>query len=151
MVFFVLSILIIGGIFDPSHDHLMKMLSGQIGSVNFYNMAKAILPQVNQGKWYFRLVVLYSFGQSLHYFLWLNIIPDYKLKSKHTISFKQSLKLINRDCGQNIVWWVLGGGSIFLLLIFVSSLETARNCYFGFAAIHGYLEIVSFPLISKNS
>jgi hypothetical protein len=151
MVFIVLSILIMGGIFDLPHDYLMNMLNVHIGSVNFYNMAKAILPQVNQGEWYFRLVVLYSFGQSLHYFLWLNIIPDYKLKSKHTISFKQSLKLINLDCGQNIVWWVLGGGGIFLLLIFVSSLENARNYYFSFAAIHGYLEIVSIPLINKNT
>ena len=88
-----------------------------------------------------RLLVAYAFGQSVHYSLWLKIIPEQQHTSKIPTSFRQSLRLFIEDFNEKTFSISL---LIILCVLAVAAFSTSiqfRSFYFYIAAFHGFFEI----------
>jgi len=97
------------------------------------------------------LLSAYAFGQSMHYFVWLKVIPEQSLVRKTPLSFGQSLRAWHRESG-----WILTSCAIALSVLsigalFVFNWETLRSLYLALASSHGYLEIAALPFGLRRS
>ena len=97
------------------------------------------------GDWPARLVVFFAFAQSVHYGVWLRVVPDEARKSKTPRSFTMSARALLRDCGPIVVAAAVAL-SIGLAAWAIFDLASARDGYFRFAIFHGYLEFAAFAL-----
>ncbi len=89
-----------------------------------------------------RLVLVFAFLQSVHYGVWLRLIPDEDRARPAPRTFRASWAALEADFGP----WTLGG----VVLAFVAiaawglvSLPQARLGYLHLAAFHGYLELAA--------
>ncbi len=88
--------------------------------------------------WY-RAVVLYTFGLSIHYFVWLRAIPEAKRKTP--LSWRRSFELLKQDFGG---WALLAALAIWILgwSIWAWNGELGARFYFRIATLHGWLELM---------
>lgn len=89
----------------------------------------------------YRAVVLYTYGISLHYFIWLRAIPECRSKGQAPTSFRRSLDLLRADLGPKTLAAVILIGFAGTIL-WVAKPALGAAIYFGWAAMHGWLETV---------
>ena len=90
--------------------------------------------------WQFRLVTLYAFLQSIHYFVWIRLIPEEAKKQPTPQSFTKSFLSLKEDIGS--IFFVsifIAAGA--LLLYAVYSPQEARYQYLYLISFHGFLEL----------
>ena len=89
----------------------------------------------------------FALGQSTHYFVWLKALPDQVHDHVVPTTYRQSVRLLERDFGTTLMRWlvlgVLGGLGLWLLL----GLEAGRAVYFAVAGFHGLLELAGLGLL----
>jgi hypothetical protein len=98
--------------------------------------------------WY-RTVVLYTFGLSLHYYVWLKAIPESGMAAPKPNAFRVSLEHLRRDVGDRTLLAFLVIVAVTLGIYAVSTVWGAR-VYFAAAAMHGWFEISFLLLRSKR-
>jgi hypothetical protein len=107
-------------------------------------LASVLAPGLST-EWALRLVVFYAFGQSVHYAVWLRLLPDEDRARATPRSFSASWRALAADLGP---WMVLGAASA--VLVFgvwaLVDVPTARAAYLRSAAFHGHLELVALAL-----
>ena len=92
---------------------------------------------LNEAQWY-RMLVLYTFGLSMHYFVWLKAVPE--CTQRFPNSWRRSAELLREDLGQRGALFaalVAGAG----LLTWVCSPKWGPRIYFQAALLHGWLEL----------
>lgn len=94
-----------------------------------------------------RMIVLYAFGLSLHYFVWLRAIPQSLELNSSPNSFRRSLILLKKDCGPVLTYLLFVGVVVAAVIVLFTGY--AGRIYFGVAMLHGWLELtfLSFGLI----
>lgn len=90
--------------------------------------------------WY-RLLVLYAFGLSMHYFVWLRAIPQSLNPIEHPNNSRLSLKCLREDIGDKLLL-IFALVSMVGILIWLFSFALGARIYFEIAILHGALEIV---------
>lgn len=90
--------------------------------------------------WY-RFLVLYAFGLSMHYFVWLKAIPQSLNPLEQPNNFRLSLKYLREDLGDKILLALLMI-SILGFMIWLFSFNLGARIYFEMAILHGALELV---------
>jgi hypothetical protein len=90
--------------------------------------------------WY-RVLVLYAFGLSMHYFVWLKAIPESKNSAEHPSSFRLTIKNMQKEFGRNL-FFLFSLISITGVLIWIFYFPFGSQFYFECAILHGMLEIV---------
>ncbi|HTJ82283.1 MAG TPA: hypothetical protein VL400_11230, partial [Polyangiaceae bacterium] len=93
-----------------------------------------------------RLVALFAFAQSVHYAVWLRVLPDEVRARKTPRSFVQSARALVSDVGGLMVVAAMLGAALFLFWGFVDVYQ-ARVRYLSFALFHGYLELAALGLL----
>jgi len=93
-----------------------------------------------------RLVLLFCFGQTIHYAIWLQLLPDEDRARATPTSFRASHRALRRDLGD------LGLGLAVLLALglavwAVVDLLHASHGYFRAARFHGHLELMAGALL----
>ncbi|HEY8379975.1 MAG TPA: hypothetical protein VIK91_25975 [Nannocystis sp.] len=93
-----------------------------------------------------RLVLLFCFSQSLHYGVWLHLVPDEDRERATPPTFRASYALLRRDLGDT------GLVVAALLAVFIAGwaafdLAAANLGYFRMARFHGHLELVAGALL----
>jgi hypothetical protein len=83
----------------------------------------------------------YVFLQSIHYGIWLYLIPQEELPAQGTNSFRTTARALVSDFGAQALALVLLTSSAVLAGAFFH-LERARALYVSLATFHGYLETV---------
>ncbi len=89
-----------------------------------------------------RAVALFAFGQSLHYAVWLRLIPDEARPGGGTRAWRTSWRALRRD----VPGWLLGGAfaaGVGIVAMAVVDLADARRRYLQLAFFHGYVELVA--------
>ncbi|MDB4944524.1 MAG: hypothetical protein JWP97_4058 [Labilithrix sp.] len=107
-------------------------------------LASALAPDVST-RWALRLVVLYAFGQSIHYAIWLRLVPDEDRERATPRTFRASWQALTRDVGP----WVLAGAGLaiaFFACWALVSVSGARDGYLRAGAFHGHLELVALAV-----
>ena len=93
-----------------------------------------------------RAVVLYAFGLSLHYFVWIKAIPESLSVLDRPNSFRASLGHLRRDLGRNTLALsacVAGAG----MLVWSLSFPLGSAIYFDLALLHAWVELLSISLV----
>ena len=94
--------------------------------------------------WY-RLIVIYTFGLSTHYFVWLKAIPESGMAHEYPNTFRLSLEKLRVDAGNRALIFTLLVAFVTFGVYAVSTVWGAR-VYFAAAAMHGWFEL-SFLLL----
>ncbi len=92
-----------------------------------------------------RLVLAFAFSQSVHYAVWLRVIPEEARRTKTGRSFAQSARALTRELGTMTVWLTLAACAG-LALWATTDLARARDGYLRVAACHGYVELAVMAL-----
>lgn len=138
----LLSILILSGYFDNilvNSFSLFSFFSEDISTKAFNSIFYGLKQPEFIVK---RLLAIFTWTQSLHYLVWLKIIPELDENSQAPLPFKKSYLLLVSDIGKKI--------TIFSIIISISSLliwvllefKEARYFYILFASFHGFFEIL---------
>lgn len=113
--------------------------------LNTGSLAYQLSPTM-RGPWPMRMLVLYAFGQTAHYVVWMRLVPEEERPSATPRSFAQSFRALHADVGGILLWATLGG-MIALAVWAAASLGAARNGYIQLAFFHGYLELAAAALM----
>ena len=95
--------------------------------------------------------MLYAFGQSAHYLIWLRLMPEDDRPSPTPRSFTQSLRALHADVGGPLLWLALLGAIALVFWAFSHGIGNARDRYIDLAFFHGYLELVAASLLWAES
>lgn len=149
LTFLTVSILIALGVFDflyiyyPAHTYLA------IAHMDMKSLGSSLAPWVYNPELWARLVVVYAFGQSMHYFVWLKAIPDQNTAAQVPTSFRQSWRFLKKDFGIKFI-------GLTLLFLMIASLpwalmnwSEARVLYLSIATYHVYYEIVGLAYFRR--
>jgi hypothetical protein len=137
-VFFLIHLVVIYGAIDPLLNASL-LEQWRLENTAWFLASWSADPLV----WY-RWLVLYTFGLSMHYFVWLRALPEAELKSKAPLSFRLSWQEWQKDIGPITLKIILISALIgFGLWIFQYNL--GKTIYFQIALLHGALEVVFLP------
>jgi hypothetical protein len=96
-----------------------------------------------------RAVRFFAFAQSVHYLVWLRLIPEEDRPQETPRSYRQSLRALRRDFGGVAVWagFLVAAG---LALFAMVRLALAREVYFAVAYAHGHIELLAIAWFASR-
>lgn len=100
--------------------------------------------------WGIRLVILFTFAQSVHYIIWVRMIPEEDRPQHTPRTFAASYRALKDDFGA----WALLATSLFALFVIgwaLFDLMEARIGYLRIALFHGHLELAVATLFWAES
>jgi hypothetical protein len=146
-VFAFIHVLVLFGTFDFLYQFYAPQGFFSGLQLDYSDLGKTIAPWSQNSKLWFHLVVLYAFGQAVHYFIWLKAIPEQELKTEYPISFRLTWHHLLQDYGRKtliaVCALILTSAAVWAFVQF----PEARALYFIVAAVHGYLEIAGLGFI----
>lgn len=96
-----------------------------------------------------RMVVLFAFAQSIHYAMWLRLVPDDDRERATTRTFRASFRAVRDDLGVLVL--ALGASAAIGVLGWaLIDLGAARAGYLRAAIFHGHLELVALALFATE-
>jgi hypothetical protein len=87
-----------------------------------------------------RWVLAFAFAQSVHYTIWLRLVPEEDREREGPRGFASSYRALVADLGKPIVW-ATALGTLGLAIWAAFDLVAARSGYLRFAVFHGQLEL----------
>jgi hypothetical protein len=136
--------LILGGALAPLAQHTGGFVAPWTG-LTAWSLARGLAPGPF-GPMAMRLLVLYAFAQSVHYVVWLRLVPEDDRPSPTPRSFLQSFRALRADVGALVLWAALLGMLAFAVWAAIDA-GRARNGYIQLAFFHGYLELAAGALL----
>lgn len=144
IVFAVLSIVMLSGGFDGFSQHAAA--SALRTGTDLRQAMWQYAPFCPNETTAIRFVVLFVFAQSVHYSIWLRLVPDEARPRKGLPSFSRSFRALRDDFGRLVLAGFALASTTFLVWG-ARDLEPARLGYLRFAAFHGYLELAFLALL----
>lgn len=106
----------------------------------------AALSPVKDPTWALRWLLFFAFSQSVHYAVWLRLIPDEARERAGIRPFAASYRALREELGRAVV--ILSLLATLALLAFACvDLQGARAAYLRLALFHGPLEIATAVLL----
>jgi hypothetical protein len=143
-VFALGSAMILGGALDG-----MVMSRGADGSpwagIDVVTMQSS-LASFADGPWALRFVLLFAYGQSVHYTIWLRLVPEEDRPAGTPRTFARSYRALLADLGPWLLVVAVAATAVFLGWAFVD-VAAARMAYLEVGFFHAYLEVVMLALI----
>lgn len=88
------------------------------------------------------LGLLYVMLQSIHYAVWLAVVPQEDMRGQGTRTLRMSLRAATRDFGRPGAALIVAlVGAVFVASLFAS--DRTRQLYLSLATFHGYLELAA--------
>lgn len=137
LLFLAVSVLIMAGWLEP----WARGLAWQPGDLGPGYHLSFLAPGMAD-PWGLRLVLLFAFAQSVHYSVWLRLIPEDDRPQATPRTFRASARALRADLGSPL----LAGAVLLSLgnaLWAVLDLAEARENYLRMALFHGYLELIA--------
>jgi hypothetical protein len=119
--------------------------SASIGGVTWPAQLAALAPGTSP-ELGVRLVVLFAFAQSVHYGIWLRLVPEEDRDRATPRTFTASLRALERDVGAPtlVAFALVAAGLVAWALV---DLAAARDGYFRLATFHGSLELCALAAL----
>ncbi|HHH29624.1 MAG TPA: hypothetical protein ENK57_14935 [Polyangiaceae bacterium] len=93
-----------------------------------------------------RLVVLFAFTQSMHYLIWLRLIPEHARARRSPRPFVSTYRALRRELG-SVVLGLAALGALGVAIWAAVDLAAARDGYLRAAIGHGHLELAAAALL----
>jgi hypothetical protein len=92
------------------------------------------------------LTSAYVFLQSIHYVVWLYLVPQDDQRREASSPFRESVRSLTSDFGA--FWLVaIAAGALLVIGFALGDAVATRNTYLRFAMFHGYLELALFAYL----
>lgn len=95
-----------------------------------------------EAPWALRWVLLFAFAQSVHYGVWLRLIPEDDRPQPSPRTFAASFRALAGDFGLMAIM-IASGVALAIAIWAVLDLAAAREGYLRLALFHGYLELAA--------
>lgn len=148
-LFLACSVALLWGAAGP----LLRLTGGLVSpwtGLELRQLSSALSP-TQTGPLAIRLVLLYAFAQSVHYIVWLRLIPEDDRPSPTPRSYGQSYRALQFDVGSITLWLTVAGIAVFAGWALFTSAGAARNAYLSVAFFHGDLELVAAALLFSEA
>lgn len=120
----------------------LEWFGGQMSAdYQVWRLSPGVAPE-----WALRLVLLFCFAQTMHYAVWLNLLPDEDRGRATPPTFRARWAGLVADMGWPLLIAALGL-SLGLALWAARDLMDACHGYFRMARFHGHLELVAVALM----
>lgn len=106
-----------------------------------WRLAPGLAPMIGM-----RLVLAFCFMQAVHYAMWMQMIPDEARARATVMTFRASLRDLERDMGR-IGLYVIAGLTAGLIAWASWDMLAADRGYFRVARFHGHLELMAGVLL----
>lgn len=145
VAFVVASAALMVGLFDGLVASMVAWLEGPGAARPLAGYARSLAPMVGPelGS---RIVLLFAFAQSVHYGIWLRLVPEDARDRPSPRTFRSSYRALVADLGV----FLLAGAALCALALAVWAmvdLAHARAGYLRFAIFHGHLELAAGALL----
>jgi hypothetical protein len=120
---------------------LAPILGGRIG---VEDLAAGMSPFIDP-VWALRALLLFAFGQSVHYAVWLRLVPEDDRPRPAPRPFTASVQALVADCGGPLLA-IAAAVALGLVLYAAFDAYAARMLYLRLALFHGPLELVAIAL-----
>ena len=115
--------------------------SGDSADRQLFRLAPGLEPMLGM-----RLVLLFCFMQSVHYAMWMQMIPDEERVRATVVTFRATAAGLQRDLGTVAVCVIVSLSVGLVLWASYDMLEAGRG-YFRMARFHGHLELMAAVLL----
>jgi hypothetical protein len=137
-------VLILAGAFDAVPTALGSLF-GTVGDMDYFFHLSVLAPGM-YGPIGARLILSFLFAQTVHYGIWVRMIPDEDRAQSTTRTFRATLRALSADVGWP--WVALTVLAILALAAWAAfDLFAARTGYLRFAQFHGYLEVAAIAIL----
>ncbi len=144
--FLALSLGVASGMLLGVREAIGIDLSSGVGGVSLEALGRLLTPEgLAQPE---AIVAAFAFGQSTHYFVWLKALPDQVHDHAVPTSYRQSLRLLQRDFGRRLTRWLVCGVAGAVVVWVLLGLEEGRTVYFAIAGFHGLMELAGLGLLN---
>lgn len=145
LVVFALScVLLLSGVLDTTVLDL-EVLDVDVGGLSVYYHLRSLAPDV-PGMLGARLVMLFAFAQSVHYLVWVRLVPEEDRQRETPRTFAASLRALREDFGAPLLALTILVCLGVAVWAAVDVFE-ARNGYLRAVLFHGHLELVAAALL----
>ena len=144
LLFVALSVALALGAFDPVFAEVAAYVPSPLTLDGAYFLRTLAPPDA--GALGFRLVLLYAFAQSVHYAIWIRLVPEEARPQRTPRSFRATFRALEADFGR----WLLLATLVAALAVVVWAvidLAQARLGYLRLASFHGHLELAALALL----
>lgn len=141
-LFAVLATAVLGGALDPAIARAAPLANATFDDLVDQLAPPSLVAWSGVPRLPERLVLLYAFGQSVHYAMWLRLVPEEARPSPRPRSFRQSLRALRADVGAPVLA-VAAAVALFVAAWALVDLAGARIKYLQFAFFHGWIELVA--------
>jgi hypothetical protein len=131
---------LLGGAFDAAAGSRLAQ-----GPVDPHASLFTLAP-LSDPVWAMRLLLVFAFAQSMHYAVWLRLVPEVDRERQGIRSFTSSFRALRADVGRPVLV-ASGVLAAAILLWSFRSLEAARLGYLRLAMFHGPLELGAATLL----
>ncbi|MDQ3035581.1 MAG: hypothetical protein M3Y87_24460 [Myxococcota bacterium] len=131
-------IAILAGALDPLVIALGGLEGESTGTGLWYHLA-TLAPGLG-APWGARLVMLFAFTQSVHYAIWVRLVPEEDRAQRTPRTFAASLRAWRVDCGTPVVALTIAI-ALGIAIWAIVDLAAARDGYLRGVISHGYLEL----------
>ncbi len=137
LIFGVLHYFVFTGVFDV---WMPMTISEALHSANLEATSWALAPWSRDPTVWRRALTLYTYGLSMHYFVWLKAVPESLNKHSLPNSFKSSFELLRNDLGSKTTFGLVAISALGIF-IWIFSFSLGAAIYFALASLHGWLEL----------
>lgn len=123
----------------------MGVLGANPGGLDLYYHLGSLSPGI-PGMLGVRLVLLFTFAQSVHYVIWVRLVPEEDRQRETPRTFAASFRSLREDFGA----WLLGATILVTLGVAIWAaydVFSARNGYLRAVLFHAHLEVVAAALL----
>ena len=100
--------------------------------------------------WQLQLVMLFSFLQSVHYVVWIRLIPEEARKQETPRTFYRTFIALKQDFGRPLLLGCFAAMAVLALWAVVEP-RAARFSYLHLISFHGFLELAVCAYASQRS
>lgn len=149
-LYIALSVAIYFGAIDPVYRYFSPSASIEFLGWNYFDIVASFGALPEDHDFWFRIVSLFAFSQSVHYFIWMKAVPENYIPQQNPQTFQWSFDKLTNDFGISSVYFLLALVLIGVGFWFVFEFQMARLVYFAFASYHGFMEISALAFLKSN-
>jgi hypothetical protein len=119
---------------------VVPVADASLFGVSIAEQMRAVSPVAASSPLALRFVTFFAFAQTVHYAVWLRLVPEDDRPRAGVRSFASTARALRADLGVPVLVAFVGLSALFIAWACVS-LHAARIGYLQLAVTHGYLEV----------